>query len=209
MKNPEAPKVYESLGGWLEILDQKEKAWNAYRKALYFNPMSLDSRRGLTRIDKMQAPKFVLLAIAKNLSTLSHYQLLGIELMASKSDVQKAYRDCTKLYHPDRFFQREDQQLKTLAKDVYKRMVEAYVTLKSATKRETYDNELRTKSSPDSVAAGTSISAPNTAKGKQCWKQALAELKIGNREAAKLQLQLGSQAEPDCQAFASKLAEIG
>jgi tetratricopeptide (TPR) repeat protein len=212
-KSQEA-QVYEALGEWLEALAQKPKAVEAYQRALDFDPHSPAAAEGLRRIDKKLAPQGMVKALYRNLSKLNYYQLLGIPKKSNVREIQKAYRMCSKHFHPDRFFQSEDEELKYQAKEAYKRVVDAYMTLKNETKRKKYDRSL---SAQAATAADTSISGavsldptepPKTQRGKKFYDLALAALREGKLDSAKLNLQLGLQVEPDCLLMKKKLEEI-
>jgi curved DNA-binding protein CbpA len=71
---------------------------------------------------------------------LSHLQTLGLEPGASREDVKKAYRDLSKVWHPDRFA--GDPALQRKAEEQLKAINEAYRQLESY------------EPSPDQVAAG-------------------------------------------------------
>jgi tetratricopeptide (TPR) repeat protein len=139
---PPSGAVLESFGEWCEALGQKAKAQEAFAKALEVSPFSPSARASLERLDPQVAARAAVSAIYKKLAKLNYYQLLGIDLKANRSVVQKAYHECTKRFHPDRFFQSDNAQLREESKEVYKRMVEAYMTLKNPTKRKEYDDRL-------------------------------------------------------------------
>jgi preprotein translocase subunit Sec63 len=59
----------------------------------------------------------------------THLKALGLEFGASRDDVKKAYRDLSKVWHPDRFA--EDPNLQQKAGEQLKAINEAYQQLKS------------------------------------------------------------------------------
>ena len=59
---------------------------------------------------------------------LTHLKTLGLELGASREDVKKAYRDLSKVWHPDRFT--EDPALQQKAGEQLKAINDAYQHLK-------------------------------------------------------------------------------
>ena len=64
----------------------------------------------------------------------SYYKLLGLKPNASVQDIRRAYRDLSKLYHPD------TTKLETaIAVSKFQALNEAYATLSSPEKRLTYD----------------------------------------------------------------------
>jgi curved DNA-binding protein CbpA len=144
--HPSHAGILELLGIWLEQIGEKEKALTAYRKALAVFPFSAAAKEGLARLTSTdKAPREILEAIAARMDQFTYYDLLQVQRDAQPKDIQKAYRDCTRNYHPDRFFQSGDPSLPEIAKKVYKRMVEAYMTLKNHSKRKEYDELLKEK----------------------------------------------------------------
>jgi cell division septation protein DedD len=67
----------------------------------------------------------------------SHYALLGLHPSASEREIRQAYRDRSKLYHPD---------TTTLSRDVatakFQELNDAYATLTSPERRTTYDRKI-------------------------------------------------------------------
>ncbi|MGI8934985.1 MAG: J domain-containing protein [Phormidesmis sp.] len=67
----------------------------------------------------------------------NYYDLLGLRPGASPQDIRRAYRDLSKLYHPD------TTQLETaIATAKFQVLNEAYATLSSPEKRLTYDYKI-------------------------------------------------------------------
>ena len=60
---------------------------------------------------------------------LHHLKTLGLDLGASREDVKKAYRDLSKVWHPDRFA--EDPTLQQKAGEQLKAINDAYRHLQS------------------------------------------------------------------------------
>ena len=60
---------------------------------------------------------------------LTHLKTLGLELGASREDVKKAYRDLSKVWHPDRFA--EDPTLQRKAGEKLQAINDAYQHLES------------------------------------------------------------------------------
>jgi hypothetical protein len=53
------------------------------------------------------------------------YQVLGLERGATRADIQAAYRDFAKMYHPDRFPE-SDHRLRVRAEAEFKKLQQAY-----------------------------------------------------------------------------------
>ncbi|MFH1017789.1 MAG: DnaJ domain-containing protein [Pseudomonadota bacterium] len=213
--------LYEVLGEWMEALGQPARAIEAFRRAASFAPHSRPAQNGLLRLDPKNAPLLAVLALKKTYDQLTYYALLGIAPSALLKDIQAAYRQCTRRFHPDRFFKSDDAAAKDAANAIYKRMVKAYTTLKSPEKRAEYDMELK-KGDQTRKAAGERSSSdfalsdiaeppapPKTQQGRKFFDLALIALRQGNVENAKLNLKLGLQVEPEATALKQKLDELG
>ncbi len=215
-------EAYEGLAIWLHEMKENEKATAAARKALSFTPYSRPTWELIDAIDPKNSTQWILTALQTYQGKSDYYQLLGIDQRSSATDVQKAYRQCTKRFHPDCFFDVADVALKEVAKEVYKRMIDAYVTLKHPEKRRTYDERLAAKTVVPptvSVTKGADAPAPpprsapedrapKTAQGKRFFNLALDAIRMGKLDSAKLNLQFGLQLEPDCPLIKEKLAEL-
>lgn len=64
----------------------------------------------------------------------THYALLGVSPWASEIDIRRAYRDLSKLYHPD-----TTQLSREVAVENFQKINEAYATLSNADRRSSYD----------------------------------------------------------------------
>lgn len=62
----------------------------------------------------------------------SYYEMLGVEPNATQEQIEKAFKELSVKYHPDRC---KDP----VAKAIYKRVVEAYNLLSDPVKRKEYD----------------------------------------------------------------------
>lgn len=68
---------------------------------------------------------------------LNYYELLGLRPGVSAQDIRRAYRDLSKLYHPD-----TTELEKVIATLKFQALNEAYATLSSSEKRLTYDYKI-------------------------------------------------------------------
>ncbi len=99
-------------------------------------------------------PKFAteVEALSRLIDELDYYQILRVQRNASLGQVRKAYHEQSLKFHPDRFFGLPEGELKSGIKKIAKRVAEAYVTLRDASKRRAYDLQLQRLQSPPPAA---------------------------------------------------------
>lgn len=68
----------------------------------------------------------------------TYYAILGLTPWASEIDIRRAYRDLSKLYHPD-----TTQLPKDEAVENFRQINEAYATLSNAERRSAYDRRIQ------------------------------------------------------------------
>ncbi len=71
------------------------------------------------------------------------YGLLGLDTRAAREDVETAYRDYVRDWHPDRFFSRDAGTKVEQIENNFVEVTRAYKTLRDANKRTVYDADLR------------------------------------------------------------------
>jgi curved DNA-binding protein CbpA len=88
--------------------------------------------------------------IAEEVSRLIHfyanadyYEVLGVTLRSSAGEIKSAYYQLAKKYHPDRFRQPEQADLRAKVEALFAKVTEAYETLSDTPKRAMYDDRLR------------------------------------------------------------------
>src|SRR5256885_12561214 len=77
-------------------------------------------------------------ALAQVLDELDYFQILKIGQGAAPAEIKAAYYRESRAYHPDRFFQTENADLKEAVGRIYKRINEAYVCLRDDARRSKY-----------------------------------------------------------------------
>jgi curved DNA-binding protein CbpA len=71
------------------------------------------------------------------------YSLLGLDSRASRDDVESAYREYVRDWHPDRFFSRDAKASGEQIENNFVEVTRAYKTLRDVKKRAVYDADLR------------------------------------------------------------------
>ncbi len=77
-------------------------------------------------------------ALAQILDELDYFQILKVSQNASPDEIKAAYYRESRAYHPDRFFQLPDCELKTTVGRIYKRINEASLCLRDGARRLKY-----------------------------------------------------------------------
>jgi DnaJ-class molecular chaperone len=77
-------------------------------------------------------------ALAQVLDELDYFQVLKVGQGASPNEIKSAYYRESRAYHPDRFYQLANLELKESIGRIYKRINEAYVCLRDDVKRTKY-----------------------------------------------------------------------
>ena len=81
-------------------------------------------------------------ALAARLSTLDYFQLLNVATGATPPEIKAAFHRWSRAFHPDRFYQVADKELKHRVNEVYKRITEAYYVLRDDVKRKAYLSDI-------------------------------------------------------------------
>ena len=72
-----------------------------------------------------------------------YYALLGVGRSADRKQIQAAYYDLSRLWHPDRFFRKEIGDYGLKIENVFVAITEAYRILGTEAQRATYDHDVR------------------------------------------------------------------
>jgi curved DNA-binding protein CbpA len=121
--------------------------------------------------------KEMILDAHKSLALQDHYEVLGVGRGATSKEIRKAYFNLSKLYHPDRHFERGMDDMKGHLEALFTRIHDAYTTLSSQGKREEYNTDLASGLKQKQAAEAAAASQP--------WK------KTSNRETAEVQFKEG------------------
>ena len=172
--------------------------------------MAFEAVRARTEIETLHAL----------LDDLDYYRLLLVSRTAALHEIESAFRAQTKALHPDHFFALDDADVKTKAQEIFRRINEAWRTLKDPTLREAYDREIRGKggvrmSSAQREQAERAKRQANdvsevarTPSGKRHWAMALNDLATKNLKGAVLNAEIALKYEPDNRAIAKWLIKV-
>src|SRR5437763_1037265 len=108
------------------------REWSKKRRRLISHKQSMKTK--LFNKDELES-------IGRIVETLNLYQVLKISSLASEAEVRDAFHREATLFHPDRYFSVNDPEIQNHTRKIYARVVEAYRTLSSRTKREEYDRK--------------------------------------------------------------------
>jgi len=147
--------------------------------------------------------------IYRNLDRLDHYQVLELTPYASPAQVKDAYYGRSLEFHPDRFAQLEDRDLRDKIYQIYKRVSEAFRELSEPTRRSEYDHAIgraRRVRTDDVQAPKLSLSVAVAA--KRYLGEALKAERDGDLAAAKSYLLLAHEVAPQNPDIKRKLDEL-
>src|SRR5262252_1334288 len=161
-------------------------------------------------------------ALAARLSTLDYFQILNVANSATPPEIKAAFHRWSREFHPDRFYQVADKELKHRVNEVYKRITEAYYVLRDDVKRKTYLSDI---SGPDRAQKlrFTDASEVETKaairkeqeeqigthpKGRQLFHAAMADIDAQRWQAAERNLKTALTFEPANPRYKEKLTEV-
>jgi DnaJ-class molecular chaperone len=154
-------------------------------------------------------------ALAQVLGTLDYFQVLKLEQSATPADIKAAFYRESRAYHPDRYNSLPPCPLKDQANAIYKRVAEAYVTLRDDRKRQKYLQDIngpdREKRLRFNEAAETEAQDEKkkiieeqfgqSAKTRHLYLQAAKDLAEGKLEAAARGIKMALAFEPSNEKF--------
>jgi DNA-binding response OmpR family regulator len=147
--------------------------------------------------------------VYRNLDRLDLYQVLEITPYASPAQVKDAYYARSLEFHPDRFAQLEDREVREKIYQIYKRVSEAFRVLSNAERRSQYDHEITgSRRLRDVTVERQKLQLGTTLAAKRYLAEALKAERAGDLEGAKSFLLLAHEAAPMNPDIRRKLDEV-
>jgi len=127
-----------------------------------------------------------------------HYQILGVDKTITQAELKKVYFKLAKRYHPDRHFEPEMADMKTVLEALFTRIHQAYETLSNDFKRNEYDRiqVQGTKKAPQVVKARNEKLEKRAAAAKQ-FETGMSAFKVGNFWGAEESFRWACQFDPE------------
>jgi DnaJ-domain-containing protein 1 len=155
------------------------------------------------------------------LEQLDYFEVMGLDSTASPADIKRAFHHQSRTYHPDRFFQSTDVELRERVHTVYKRVTEAYFVLRDDSRRKQYLSdisgperlsklrftELAEAEAKAQVKKEVAEQIGTHPKGRQFFQVGLADLEAGRLAAAERNIKLALTYEPTNPLYLQKLEE--
>ncbi|MBM65441.1 MAG: hypothetical protein CMH55_04310 [Myxococcales bacterium] len=156
------------------------------------------------------------LRVAQRLDQLNYFQLLNLKQDASGTEIRGGFRRLAQHYHPDRLGGMDDPELHQAVSAIYRRITEAYSTLRNPITKAAYiegleGGELRLdtgKVRSRSLARKKAEEPGKTEAGKRHYQAALAALEKGDLRAAKSEIRSALLFERDEPGFQALLKRI-
>ena len=155
------------------------------------------------------------------LEQLDYFEVMELEPTASPADIKRAFHHQSRTYHPDRFFQSTDVELRDRVHAVYKRVTEAYFVLRDDSRRKQYladisgpdrleklrFTELAEAEAKAQVKKEVAEQIGTHPKGRQFFQVGVADLEAGRLAAAERNIKLALTYEPTNPLYLQKLEE--
>ena len=152
--------------------------------------------------------------VSSLIDQMDYFQLLKVERNATPGEVQASFFRESRAFHPDRYFGVADPTFSAQVLNIYKRLAEAYGTLKEPEARAFYIQQLerggplrldRRQFEASQRQASVPEAAATTVNGRKYLALGLECMKRNDFKAASLHFQLALSAEPGNQAIKDHL----
>ena len=158
-------------------------------------------------------------ALAQIMDELDYFQILKVAQDASPSQIKAAYYRESRAYHPDRFYQLPNTDLKESIGRIYKRINEAYVCLRDDVKRAKYladvsgaerQKKLRfVEASEQEMKKDKEQEVGSTPQGRKFFMAGLSDMAAQRFSAAERNFKMALTYEPNNPNYKAKRDEAG
>jgi DnaJ-class molecular chaperone len=158
-------------------------------------------------------------ALAQVLDELDYFQILKIGQGAAVGEIKSAYYRESRAYHPDRFYQLPNADLKESIGRIYKRINEAYVCLRDDEKRTKYladvsgperQKKLRfVEASEQEMKKDKEQEIGTTPQGRKFFMAGLSDMAAQRFAAAERNFKMALTYEPNNPNYKAKRDEAG
>jgi len=131
----------------------------------------------------------------ENRELKNHYEMLGVDKNASVQEIRRAYFRCAKLYHPDRHFDPEMNDVKEKLETLFSRIHDAYETLSSESERDNYNLSLAERKKKPGTHSGQGKRSNPEAAADQ-FSEGLKQFQAQNYWGAEESFQWAMRLEP-------------
>ncbi len=121
-----------------ELKSEAEKRFA--REVVHEAVKSADRTAGEAAAPEPAATREMIEKAYESLKNQNHHQVLGVDQEAKEHELKKAYFRLAKLYHPDRHFSAEMQDMKEKLEALFTCATDAYQALSGTTHRQEYDD---------------------------------------------------------------------
>ena len=152
-------------------------------------------------------------ALARVLDRIDYYKLLRVDPAAPVPQIRSAYHEARRRFNPDAHLQ-DAAEIRDVVDRIAKRVTEAYVTLRDASRRSAYDRGLgegQLRYSADTAEAVKEESETQlgaTPNGRKFFALAQQGERQGDLGQAISNLKMALTFEPKNERFKAKLAEL-
>jgi len=147
--------------------------------------------------------------IFRNLDRLDYYQVLEVTPYASGAQIKDAFYARSLEFHPDRFAQLQDRDLREKIYQIYKRVSEAFRELSDPVRRSQYDHSIgRARRLQTDSVDGMRLKLSAAVAAKRYVAEALKAERKGDLAAAKSYMLLAHEVAPQNQDIKRKLDEL-
>jgi len=127
-----------------------------------------------------------------------HYQILGVDKTITPAELKKAYFGLAKRYHPDRHFESDMADLKTVLETLFTRIHHAYETLSNDFKRNEYDRiQVQGMQKAPEVVKARSEKLEKRATAAKQFETGMTAFKVGNFWGAEESFKWACQFDPE------------